>query len=702
MDRFRRIATRHLGLTVCLAMLIALVGAGAARASTPTPPFTQCPPVGGDTSCGLLIDIQPNGTSVVLTDPSQHPYDGSEDTLVGVVNESSSTVASISVSSSVAVFGFDGDGLCTFVAPHCSFDSTGYAGPGVSFSVTNPLSGVVQFSPALAPNATAYFSLEGALTAATINYVVGPPSASIGSPADNQTYNLNQVVATSFSCAEASNGPGIGSCIDSNGASGGSGSLVTSATGSFSYTVTASSTDGQTATATIHYTVAGPPSASIGSPADNQTYNLNQVVVTSFSCAEASNGPGIKTCADSNGGSATSGTLNTSATGLFSYTVTATSTDGESATATIHYVVVGPPSASIASPADNQTYNVNQVVATSFSCAEASNGPGIGSCIDSNGASGGSGSLVTSTAGLFSYIVTATSKDGQTATATIHYTVAGPPSASIGSPADNQTYNVNQVVATSFSCAEASNGPGIGSCIDSNGASGGSGSLVTSTAGLLSYIVTATSKDGQTATATIHYTVVGGLAVTLAAPVLSSSADLNPVSGTVLIRLPGSSTFTLLSGPIDIPLGSTIDAQQGTVSLTLALPGGGFQTGQFYNGEFVLTQTPNGNTIETLAGGSFAGCLASKSARQRGARTAAGHKKKPSVVRQLWGNAHGNYTTKGRYGSASVSGTTWLVEDRCDGTYVLAIKDNVIVVSYKHPHKKHNIHQGHHFLIPAH
>jgi hypothetical protein len=228
---------------------------------------------------------------------------------------------------------------------------------------------------------------------------------------------------------------------------------------------------------------------------------------------------------------------------------------------------------------------------------------------------------------------------------------------------------------------------------------------VTDAGDTLRVTVTASNAGGQTSATSAQTEAVLGLQASTTnqpPPVFDSSTNLNPVSGTILVKLPGSSTFTPLQIGTDVPIGSTIDATHGTVSITVALPGGGTQTGQFYDGEFTLTQSPSGTTIPILTGGSFTGCPAPNSATTHGrASIAASNKKKTTVVRQLWGSAHGNYTTKGRYGSASVSGTIWLVQDRCDGTYIEVTKDDVFVIAYTHPHHRYHILQGHHILIAA-
>ncbi len=157
-----------------------------------TAPFNECPAVGGDTSCSLLVDVTGSGTQF-LQDTSQGPYDGADDTLVGIVNQSSSPIFGVTITSQVQppIFQFDGDGICTYATgglvgigggftgdSYCSTaqlngtDPGDYEGPINTFGNINSTqtTGTVVFpAPGLAPGASTYFSLENTPTAAQLS-----------------------------------------------------------------------------------------------------------------------------------------------------------------------------------------------------------------------------------------------------------------------------------------------------------------------------------------------------------------------------------------------------------------------------------------------------------------------------------------------------------------------------------------------------
>jgi len=179
-----------------------------------------------------------------------------------------------------------------------------------------------------------------------LTYTFAPPTASITTPANGATYAQGSVVNSAFTCTEATGGPGIASCVDQNGNPSGS-TINTSTTGPHTYTVTATSSDGLTGTASVTYNVAVPPTASITTPANGATYSLGAVVNSAFICTDGAGGTGIASCLDQNGNPAGS-PINTSTTGPHTYTVTATSSDGFTGTASVTYNVV--PSGSVDAP----------------------------------------------------------------------------------------------------------------------------------------------------------------------------------------------------------------------------------------------------------------------------------------------------------------------------------------------------------------
>jgi predicted outer membrane repeat protein len=182
------------------------------------------------------------------------------------------------------------------------------------------------------------------------------------------------------------------------------------------------------------------------------------------------------------------------------------------------------PSASITAPVSGTTYTAGQVVEAAFACA-----PGLGAVLQSCVGTAANGTAIdTSTPGRHTFTVTATDTDGQTVTATSAYTVVGPPTVVISSPAAGASYVQGQTVAAAYSCQDTAGGPGIQSC---TGPVPSGSAIDTSTLGQHSFGVTATSLDGQTATATSSYTVTAASAVPVPVDTAPPTISGTPLPG---------------------------------------------------------------------------------------------------------------------------------------------------------------------------
>ncbi len=183
---------------------IGAVGAVATPAlagECPAFPINNVPGVGYATlGCDLVINLKPGNTASVANGPSSGlaggTYDNVDDTLVGLINNSGSTVFSVKLSSKTDIFGFDGDGIeqtpnstsgltglglkgstMSYQGTDSTTSNANLAGPFNTFSgITGGKDvGIVNFPGGLAPGASAFWSLEEKLTAASFTGIIPNP-----------------------------------------------------------------------------------------------------------------------------------------------------------------------------------------------------------------------------------------------------------------------------------------------------------------------------------------------------------------------------------------------------------------------------------------------------------------------------------------------------------------------------------------------
>jgi len=260
---------------------------------------------------------------------------------------------------------------------------------------------------------------------------------------------------------------------------------------------------------------------------------------------------------------------------------------------------------------------------------------------------------------------------GSDVTMIVTPTAAGPlvSSANAGS---TETTTSPQV--TTVTVGPAAGGGGGGG----TGGGGGAGSTTTTT----------TTTETSTGTGTVASTPSD---VPPAPPPPTNPGELNAIGKGAIVNgqpVPDGQIIVLKTGDIvDVSNGGAITVTNfngGTATFSSFQPKLNVQNGPSTGGSTQATvassfrvdqsTAPDVPTIATLVGGSFASCGS--------VRSAASANAPKTVVRELWGTAKGQFRTRARYSSATVRGTQWLTQDRCDGSLVTVTKDVVDVFDF--------------------
>jgi Ca2+-binding RTX toxin-like protein len=148
--------------------------------------------------------------------------------------------------------------------------------------------------------------------------------------------------------------------------------------------------------------------------------------------------------------------------------------------------------------------------------------------------------------------------------------------------------------------------------------------------------------------------------------------------GNVRLRIPDANRFVPFSDRSAIPLGSSVDARDGGVTLATRAGDGAVLEGRFEGGRFAVRQSRGANPVTELR-------LPRLPARDCRARAASGRARAARPIDRLVSTVkpkprrRGRVRTRTDHVSATARGTSWLTEVRCDGTLVRVTEGTVEV-----------------------
>jgi hypothetical protein len=205
-------------------------------------------------------------------------------------------------------------------------------------------------------------------------------------------------------------------------------------------------------------------------------------------------------------------------------------------------------------------------------------------------------------------------------------------------------------------------------------------------------------------------------------PQPGKSVVVQVTSGTVFVKYPPgyvpravtpAKGFVPFKGAANLPVGTQVDTQHGRISLTSAADTAGkkTQSSKFYSGVFQIKQPvpkkkpkkATAITTELVLKNRISRSECAPLSKARAAEASAKKKKKKgphSILGKLWGDGKGKFKTSGKYASATVRGTKWLVTDRCDGT-LTTVKRGVVSVFDRRRGKTVKVKAPHSYLARA-
>ncbi|MCG2586850.1 Ig-like domain-containing protein, partial [Massilia sp. TS11] len=393
----------------------------------------------------------------------------------------------------------------------------------------------------------------------TLDNTIATPTVSLSSDTGSSPSDkITQSGALSVSTAAAD----VSRTYAINGAAATSSYTAPTTDGTYTVVVTDTDTAGNTASATITFTLDNTIATPTVSLSSDTGSNTTDKITKSGALSLSSTAADVSRTYAINGAAATSSYTAPTADGTYTVVVTDTDTAGNTASASITFTLdntIATPTVSLtsdtgSSPSDKITKN--GALSLSTTAADVSRTYAI------NGAAATSSYTAPTADGTYTVVVTDTDTAGNTASATITFTldntIATPTVSLTTDSGSNTTDKLTNTAGLTVSSAAGD----VTRTYAINGAAANSSYTAPTTDGTYTVVVTDTDTAGNTASATITFT----LDSTIATPTVSLSSDTGSSPSDKITKLGG---LSFSSTALDVTRSYSVD---GVVSASYTAP----------------------------------------------------------------------------------------------------------------------------------